>query len=672
MAVDQRELPARSSRRDHFLQVLFTAALVSGLALLAAPWVGAQHLLAIPVATDDACSTDEDTPVVVDVLANDTDADLDSLTITEVTTPTHGSASTDGAVAIYAPTLNYNGPDSFGYTISDGSGGTAAATVVLTVTALNDGPLAIGGSATTAEDESVVIDLGALVTDVETAGADLVYTISVGPDHGLLAGTGMTRTYTPTTNYSGGDSLVYYVTDRGDPDNCGTPGPDCAAALSSLTATVDISITAVNDPPALDPIGDRAVDEGVTIAFTATASDPEAPPETLTYSLPVGPPGASIDPAGGALNWTPTEAQGPGVYSLTVRVTDDGTLSLYDEEQIAVTVTEVNVAPVLDPIGDRDAVEGVTLSLTATATDGDLPTNTLSYSLSGEPAGASIEPASGAFSWTPSEVQGAQTYTFTVRVTDSGVPPASDEGPIAVHVSPVNATPVALDGSTTTAEGTAAAIDLGALASDVETADGDLTYTIVRWPVHGTLGGSGPVRVYTPTQGYRGADGLVYSVTDRGDPDGCGVPGYYCAAALSSVTRTVTINVISRRYLPLVAHRLWCDPYEPNDGYSQAYGPLTPGTVYEAMLCPGDPDDLYYIDLPAACQVTIDLTNVPAGTDYDLSVWDSNREFLASSRRSGNANEQIAWAAAAGTYYVRVWPSSGRSDLQPYHLLVDY
>jgi hypothetical protein len=107
------------------------------------------------------------------------------------------------------------------------------------------------------------------------------------------------------------------------------------------------------------------------------------------------PAGASIDPATGEFSWIPDEAQGPGVYSFDVCVSD-GALS--DCETIDVTVSEVNIAPVLDPIGDKSINEETLLSFTATASDHDIPANTLTFSLVGAPAGATIDQVTGAFS----------------------------------------------------------------------------------------------------------------------------------------------------------------------------------------------------------------------------------------------------------------------------------
>jgi len=96
-----------------------------------------------PVARDDAATTAEDTAVTVNVLGNDSDVDGDPLTVTGVTQGAHGSVvlNADGSVT-YAPAADFNGVDHFTYTVSDGRGGTATATVAVTVNSVNDAPVA--------------------------------------------------------------------------------------------------------------------------------------------------------------------------------------------------------------------------------------------------------------------------------------------------------------------------------------------------------------------------------------------------------------------------------------------------------------------------------------------------------------------------------------------------
>ena len=116
-----------------------------------------------PVAVDDAATTAEDTATTVAVLTNDSDLDGDTLAVSSVTVPAHGTAVIAGTGVTYSPALNYNGPDSFTYTVGDGNGGSATATVSVTVTGVNDGPVAVDDAATTAEDTATTV--GVLTND---------------------------------------------------------------------------------------------------------------------------------------------------------------------------------------------------------------------------------------------------------------------------------------------------------------------------------------------------------------------------------------------------------------------------------------------------------------------------------------------------------------------------
>ena len=99
----------------------------------------------------------------------------------------------------------------------------------ITVTPANDAPTANAQSVSTAEDTAGGHYLTG--TDTETANANLTFTVTANPTHGSLTGTAPNLTYTPTADYNGPDSFQFKVTDRGDPDNCGAPGPACSAAI---------------------------------------------------------------------------------------------------------------------------------------------------------------------------------------------------------------------------------------------------------------------------------------------------------------------------------------------------------------------------------------------------------------------------------------------------------
>jgi hypothetical protein len=189
-------------------------------------------------------------------------------------------------------------------------------------------------------------------------------------------------------------------------------------------------------PPVLAAIGNKTVDEGNCLAFTATAAAPNGNP--VTFFLSSGPPiGASIT-AAGQFTWCPTDDQGPGVHAVTVCIVDNVT-QLTDCETIQVTVNDVNMAPVITAIGDKTVAIPNSILFLVTATDADVPANSLSFSLDpGAPAGASIS-ASGIFSWVPS-VPGL--YPVTVRVTDNGSPPLSDAESFTITVLRGDTAPV--------------------------------------------------------------------------------------------------------------------------------------------------------------------------------------------------------------------------------------
>ena len=163
------------------------------------------------------------------------------------------------------------------------------------------------------------------------------------------------------------------------------------------------------------PAGNTTPEE-VAFTFDADATDVDVPAQTLTFSLVDAPAGAAINGTTGVFTWTPTEAQGPGDYTFRVRVSD-GTAT--DEGWVTLRVTEVNKPPVLTGVPAAATIpEMVAYTFDANATDSDLPAQTLTFSLVGAPTGAAIDPASGVFTWTPSEAQGPGTYPFTVRVND--------------------------------------------------------------------------------------------------------------------------------------------------------------------------------------------------------------------------------------------------------------
>jgi VCBS repeat-containing protein len=274
-----------------------------------------------PTAATDAYSTGEDTALTVaapGVLANDSDPDGDGLHTVLGSAPSHGilSLDADGSF-IYTPAADYNGSDSFTYRASDGALESNQATVMITITASNDGPTAAGDAYTTAEDTTLTIGApGVLANDTDPDGDTLSATVASPPAHGSLSlNADGSFTYTPAADFNGGDSFTYRAGD---------------GALTSNLATVTLTVSATNDAPTVTVAAGGACgrdDHSGTVNLTV--ADVDSPTAGLTLSVassnPVLVPTGNIVFAGNgtARTMTVSAVDGrSGTATLTVAVSD--------------------------------------------------------------------------------------------------------------------------------------------------------------------------------------------------------------------------------------------------------------------------------------------------------------------------------------------------------------
>ncbi len=255
-------------------------------------------------------------------------------------------------------------------------------------------------------------------------GAELQFGIrATDPDAGetltmvtLGAPSGAAFTSAPSTNGTLTESFDWTPSVAQAPGNYSVKFKASDGFLAS-SANVSIMVK-INSPPFLIAPGPQTVTAGLKLTFIVNATDPDAPPDSVTISCDnCAQLGATFDPSTGNFTWVPAFAQGPGDYSASFTATDHLLPSLSDTVSVAIHVDKPNQPPSLAPIRDWTVNDEILLTFKANATDPNIPPEPLIFSLGSDaPAGASILP-DGVFSWTPTEAQGG-TYRFTVTVSD--------------------------------------------------------------------------------------------------------------------------------------------------------------------------------------------------------------------------------------------------------------
>jgi hypothetical protein len=291
-----------------------------------------------------------------------------------------------------------------------------------------------------------------------------------------------------------------------------------STAYSVASDTDAITVTSANDAPVLTVPTNRIMNELTLLSVTNTATDADLPANTLRYQLVASPAGMTLDTNTGVIAWTPTEAQGPSTNTVTVRVYDNGTPVMAATNSFTVWVNEVNDVPVLTVPANQTINELTLLAVTNTATDSDVPANTLKYELVTWPTGMTIGTNTGAIAWTPTEAQGPSTNTVTVRVYDNGVPFKAATNSFTVWVNEVNSAPV-LTVPTNRAMNELTLLSVTNTATDADLPANMLRYELLTWPAGMTIGTNTGVIAWTPTEAQGPSTNTVtVRVYDNGVP----------------------------------------------------------------------------------------------------------------------------------------------------------
>ena len=446
---------------------------------LVADLAGAQIVSAntAPVANAQSVSTNEDTAKAITLSGSD--ADGDPLTYRVTGSPSHGALSGTAPALTYTPAVNYNGSDSFTFVVNDGKVDSTAATVSITVSAVNDAPTASPQSITTSEDTAKAITLSG--SDVD--GNPLTYSVTSGPSHGALSGTPPALTYTPAADYFGADSFTFVVND---------------GSVNSAAATVSITVSSVNDAPSATAQS-VSTNEDTPKEITLAGSDPEG--SALTYRVTVSPAHGTLSGSAPALTYTPA-ANYNGSDAFTFVVNDGSVDSA--PAVVSISVVAINDAPVAvaqSIATDMDVPVAITLG--GSDPEGDA----LTYQVTVDPLHGVLSGTAPALTYTPaSGYTGDDSFSFVVN--DGSVDSAA--AIVSISVTLANTGPVANQQSVSVDED----LPLGITLTGSDAEGNPLTYTVLSNPAHGVLSGTAPDLIYTPAANFNGEDSFLFKVND--------------------------------------------------------------------------------------------------------------------------------------------------------------
>src|SRR5450830_995690 len=559
-----------------------------------------------PVAADTTASGAEDPSVGIAVKLSATDvdrlADVKSFT---VGTPTNGTFYTDAAITkpvtgsidavngeatvYFKPNENFHGTADFTYTATDGGNAdgsspltSAPANGTITVTAVNDAPVAETTSATGAEDPSVGIAVKLSATDVDSPTDVKSFTVGTPTNGTFYTDAAMTKPVTgsidavngeatvyfkPNENFNGTANFTYTATDGGNADS--------SNPLTSTPANGTINVTAVNDEPvAADTTASGAEDPSVGIAVKLSATDVDglADVKSFTVGTPTNgtfytdaamtkPVTGSIDAVNGeaTVYFKPNENfNGTANFTYTATdggIADGGSPLTSTPANGTINVTPVNDAPVAaatTATGSEDPVQGIEVKLSATDVDGladvksftvGTPTNGTFYTDAAmtKPVTGSIDAVNGEATvyFKPNEnFNGTANFTYTATdggIVDGGSPLTSTPANGTINVTPVNDAPVAADTTASGSEDPVQGIEVKLSATDVDGLADVKSFTVgtstngtfytdaaMTKPVTGSIDAvNGEATVYfKPNENFNGTANFTYTATDGGIVDG--------------------------------------------------------------------------------------------------------------------------------------------------------
>ena len=480
-----------------------------------------------PVAVDDSASGDEEQPITVPVLVNDSSVDTGPLSISGFTDGANGTVSQVGDDLVYTSDVDFFGSDSFTYTVVDATGASAAAgTVSVSVADTDDAPVANPDFVVTPEDNAVTVDVLGNDTTVDTG--PLSITAVTQGTNGTVAAAGTSVTYTPNLDYVGADSFTYTIVD--------------GTGASTATGTVNVTVGEEDDAPVavddtattpedvpltgFDPLGNDSTVDGGTL-FIASAS---APAGTVT-----------VAGDGLTLDWEPPpnefgtftieyvlqDTVGPSTDTGTVTVTVGAVNDVPIANDDAV-VTDEDVPVVIDVLAN-DFLFDAPVTITAAGRSWTLGGIDYPNSSNSDPTTV-VDQQSGDSVTLPNgtvEIQAGSTLLYTPKAEFSGsdfieyeitdVDGETASGRVDVTVNPVNDAPIGPDlQSFSIVENQSLSLVADGVLQPAYDPDGDPITAVLQDPATNgvvVLQGDGAL-TYTPNLNFTGTDSFTFFVDD--------------------------------------------------------------------------------------------------------------------------------------------------------------
>ena len=469
-----------------------------------------------PIALADERSTNEDTPLTIQILSNDSDVDGDVLQIENFEVPSNGTLQQEGMNLVYTPKLNFFGMDEFNYTISDGNFAESSALATINVLPVNDLPIAVDDLITT--DENTPVTVAVLNNDQDFDGDALQIEAFNQAANGTVEQTGQSLQYTPNMDFIGSDEFEYTMNDGNG---------------ESATAMVRINVIDLNSAP--QALGDEVeTQEDTPISFNVFANDSDPDNDELSIETFTQTQNGLVVQTGMDFTYIPHE-NFFGTDEFTYQLKDaTGTVSNF--ATVAIRVWSVNDEPIAVD-DEKKVTEDVAGLVSVLKNDIDVDDISLKIEDFSQAANGTVDKiGTTILRYTPNpDFDGTDEYTYTIRDAKGAV---SNTATVRITMLPANDLPQIMSDQITTEEDTPVAFDVR--ANDVD-ADGDaLTIAAYTETSNGTLTQEADGSfTYSPKEHFHGSDSFTYQITDgNGEVSG---------------SATVSIEVVPVNDLPQLA-----------------------------------------------------------------------------------------------------------------------